>query len=155
MKRIISVLLSLVIAASLTACGAQDPEPVNTSTASFDEMVTYLTEKGYIEESAQPVDMLTTEGYVTDNTGGEYPTAPFADQAKDYGGLWVMWWETGSEAYESCFANAAMNGNMIVYMGGAATLEPAAINGNFAIGFGPDYAQKDKVLEDFQGLPNE
>ncbi|MGI6255965.1 MAG: hypothetical protein ACOYJZ_10120 [Acutalibacter sp.] len=155
MRKIIAALMALLVAAVAAACGAQGPEPVNTTTASFDEMVTYLTEKGYIEKDTQPVDMLTTEGYVTDNTGGEYPTAPFADQAEDYDGLWVMWWEPGSEAYESCFANAAMNGNVIVYMGGAATLEPAAINGNFAIAFGPDYGEKDQVLEDFQALPNE
>lgn len=154
MKRIVSALLVLLLALGLVACNAKEVQPVNASTASFEEMVDYLTQKGYIEEGTEPVDMLTTEGYVTDNTGGEYSTAPFADRAEDFGGLWLMWWETGSEAYENCFANVAMNGGTIVYMGGAATVDTAAVNGNFAIGFGSDYDQKDAVLDGFQALPN-
>ena len=117
-------------------------------------MVDYLTAKGYIPKDATPVDMLTTEGYLTDNTGGEIPFAPFADKAQDYDGLWLMWWDAAapSEAYTNCFQNLAMNGGTVVYMGGAAVLETAAHNGSFAIAFGDGYAQKDAVMADFQGL---
>ena len=45
-----------------------------------------------------------------------------------------------------------MNGGAVVYMGGAAVLETAAYNGNFAIAFAEDYAQKDAVIADFQAL---
>ena len=43
---------------------------VDPKTCTYDEMVDYLTAKGYISKDAAPVDMLTTEGYLTDNTGG-------------------------------------------------------------------------------------
>ena len=117
-------------------------------------MVDYLTAKGYISKDAVPVDMLTTEGYLTDNTGGDIPYGPFADKAQDYDGLWLMWWDaaTPSEAYTNCFQNLAMNEGTIVYMGGAAVLETAAYNGSFAIAFGEGYAQKDAVTADFQAL---
>ena len=151
-NRTLCALLALVLLCGLTACGgakAVDPE-----TCTYDEMVEYLTAKGYISKDAAPVDMLTTEGYLTDNTDGEIPFAPFADKAQDYDGLWLMWWDAAapSEAYTSCFQNLAMNGGTVVYMGGAAVLETAAHNGSFAIAFGDGYAQKDAVMADFQGL---
>ena len=151
-KRTLCALLALVLVCGLTACGgakAVDPE-----TCTYDEMVEYLTAKGYISKDAAPVDMLTAEGYLTDNTGGEFPFAPFADKAQDYDGLWLMWWDAAapSEAYTNCFQNLAMNGGTVVYMGGAAVLETAAHNGSFAIAFGDGYAQKDAVMADFQGL---
>ncbi len=157
LRRTICALLALlVLTASLTACGSKAPDPVNTKTSSFDDMVTYLTEKGYIVKDTQPVDMLTTEGYLTDNTGGGFPCAPFADRAEDYGGLWLMWWdaETPSEAYTACFETIAMNGGVVVYMGGAAILETAACSGSFAIAFAEDYAKADDVIADFSALPN-
>lgn len=158
LKRSICALLAmLLLAASLTACGSKDPAPVNTKTGSFDDMVAYLTAKGYIAKDATPVDMLTTEGYVQDNTGGDFPFVPFADRAEDFGGLWLMWWdsETPSEAYTSCFENIAANSGTVVYMGGAAVLQTAAYSGNFAIAFAEGYAQADAVTADFNALPKE
>lgn len=158
LKKSLCMLLALLtLTVSLAACGSKDPTPVNTKTGSFDDMVAYFTDKGYIAKDTAPVDMLTTAGYLTDNTGGDFPFAPFADQAKDYGGLWLMWWDsaTPSEAYSSCFENIAMNGGTVVYMGGAAILSTAAYSGNFAIAFAEDYAQKDAVLADFNALPKE
>ena len=73
-NRTLCALLALVLLCGLTACGgakAVDPE-----TCTYDEMVEYLTAKGYISKDAAPVDMLTTEGYLTDNTDGEIPFAP-------------------------------------------------------------------------------
>ena len=89
-KRTFCALLSLVLVCGLAACGGA--KAVDPKTCTYDEMVDYLTAKGYIPKDATPVDMLTTEGYLTDNTGGEIPFAPFADKAQDYDGLWLMWW---------------------------------------------------------------
>lgn len=152
-KRILCATLALLLLCGITACGKK-AEPVDPAACTYDEMVQYLTDKGYIAEDAASVDMLTTEGYLTDNTGGDVPFGAFADEAKDYDGLWLMWWDsaTPSEAYSNCFEYIEMNGGMIVYMGGAATLEAAAYNGNFAIAFAEDYAQKDAVIADFSAL---
>lgn len=150
-RRTSCILLALLLVTGLAACGAKSVDP---AACTYEEMVNYLTEKGYIEKDASPVDMLTTEGYVTDNTGGEMPFVPFADQAGDYGGLWLMWWDsaTPSEAYTNCFQNIAANGGTVVYMGGAAVLPTEAVNGNFAIAFSEDYAKKDAALADFKAL---
>lgn len=155
MKKMICAMLVLLSVAALVGCGAKKPDPVNTATCSYDDMVAYLKGMGYIAESASPVDMLNTAGYVTDNTGGQMPFVPFADRAEDYDGLWLMWWDsaTPSEAYTSCFENIAVNGGTVVYMGGAAMLETAAYSGNFAIAFAEGYAKKDAVLTDFKALP--
>ncbi len=157
MKKTALFLLVLLAAVYLPACGNSVSQPVNTIYGTYDDMVAYFVEKGYIAADCSPVDMLTTEGYVTDNTGGSIPCAPFADRAEDYDGLWLMWWDssTPSEAYESCFANIAMNDGTVVYQGGAATIKTAAYNGNFAIAFADGYAQADTVLENFQSLPRE
>lgn len=154
-KSLCALLAVLMLAASLTACGGA--KEVNTKTGSFDDMVAYLTGKGYIAKDAVPVDMLTTEGYITDNTGGEIPFAPFADKAQDFGGLWLMWWDsaTPSAAYTDCFQNIAMNGGTIVYMGGACVLQTEAYSGNFAIAFAKGYEKADAALADFKALPNE
>ncbi len=144
----------LMLTICFTACGKKAPDPVNTSTCSYEEMVAYLTAKGYIAKDAAPVDINTTEGYVTDNTGGEIPYAAMADKAEDFGGLWLFHWEKDSEAYNNVFVNAPANGNMLVYMGGACVLQAEAINGLYAVAFAEGYAQKDAVLADFNALPN-
>lgn len=151
-KRTLCALLALMLTLSLAACGGA--KTVDPKTCTYDEMVAYLTAKGYIAKDAAPVDMLTTAGYVTDNTGGDLPFVPFADRAQDYDGLWLMWWDSAapSEAYTSCFQNIAMNGGAVVYMGGAAVLPTAACSGNFAVAFAEGYAQKDAVLADFSAL---
>ena len=155
LKKVLCLSLALLLLAVLfTACGEKAPDPVNTNTCSYEEMVAYLTAKGYIAKDAAPVDINTTEGYVTDNTGGEIPYAAMADKAEDFGGLWLFHWEKDSEAYNNVFVNAPANGNMLVYMGGACILQAEAINGLYAVAFAEDYAQKDAVLADFKALPN-
>lgn len=155
LKKVLCLSLALLLLAVLfTACGEKAPDPVNTSTCSYEEMVAYLTAKGYIAKDAAPVDINTTEGYVTDNTGGEIPYAAMADKAEDFGGLWLFHWEKDSEAYNNVFVNAPANGNMLVYMGGACVLQAEAINGLYAVAFAEGYAQKDAVLADFNALPN-
>lgn len=155
LKKVLCLSLALLLLAVLfTACGKKAPDPVNTNTCSYEEMVAYLTAKGYIAKDAAPVDINTTEGYVTDNTGGEIPYAAMADKAEDFGGLWLFHWEKDSEAYNNVFVNATANGNMLVYMGGACVLQAEAINGLYAVAFAEGYAQKDAVLADFNALPN-
>ena len=163
MKTLKKTLCLLLAAALLVTCligcakkpeEAKEPDPVNTKTCTYEEMVNYLKAKGYIKEDAKPVDINKTEGYVTDNTGGEIPYAAMADKAEDFGGLWLFHWEKDSEAYNNIFVNAPANGNMLVYMGGACVLQAEAINGLYAVAFAEDYAQKDAVLADFKALPN-
>lgn len=155
LRKILCLSLALLLLAVLfTACGEKAPDPVNTNTCTYEEMVAYLTAKGYIAKDAKPVDINTTEGYVTDNTGGEIPYAAMADKAEDFGGLWLFHWEKDSEAYNNVFVNAPANGNMLVYMGGACVLQAEAINGLYAVAFAEGYAQKDAVLADFNALPN-
>ena len=151
-KRTICSLLALLLVCGLAAGGGT--KIGGPKTCNKDEMVGEHNAKGDNNKNAVPVDMLTTEGYLTDNTGGDIPYGPFADKAQDYDGLWLMWWDaaTPSEAYTNCFQNLAMNEGTIVYMGGAAVLETAAYNGSFAIAFGEGYAQKDAVTADFQAL---
>ena len=89
LRKILCLSLALLmVAVCFTACGEKAPDPVNTNTCTYEEMVAYLTAKGYIAKDAKPVDINTTEGYVTDNTGGEIPYAAMADKAEDFGGLW-------------------------------------------------------------------
>ena len=60
MKKFVTMLLALVMVLSLAACGGT--KSVDPKTCTYDEMVDYLTAKGYISKDAVPVDMLTTEG---------------------------------------------------------------------------------------------
>ena len=154
-KSLCALLAALMLAASLTACGS-GAKAVNTKTGSFDDMVAYLTAKGYIAKDATPVDINTTAGYVTDNTGGQMPVAVVADKAQDYDGLWLFWWDSAdpSDAYAN-YESMAANGGTIVIMGGACVIKPEASSGNFAIGFAEGYAKKDAALADFKALPKE
>ena len=153
-KTMCAFLAVLMLTAGLSACGSKDPDPVNTATCTYDEMVAYLTAKGYIAEGTTPVDINTTEGYVTDNTGGQFPFVTIADKAEDFGGLWLFWWDTAdpTENYET-YSSMAMNSGFMVFMGGAAVLETKANSGAFAIAFAEDYAKADDVLADFNALP--
>ncbi len=157
MKKLLCALLAFAMMATvLAACGSKEPDPVNTKTGTYDEMVAYLTAKGYIAEGTTPVDITTTAGYVQDNTGGEMPFAPIADKAEDYGGLWLFWWSEESQTDESgAYYYLAQNAGNIVYMGGACVLQTDAYSGAFAIAFADDYAQKDAVIADFNSLPSE
>ena len=159
MKRIKSfaVLLStLLLIVSLVACSGGAKAAPNARTASYDEMVAWLTQEGYIAEGTEPVDINTTPGYITDNTGGSFPTAVLADKAEDYGGLWLFWWdvENTTENYE-IYQNMKMNSGMMVIEGGAAILQSAGQNGAYAIAFSPEYADQAEALEAFEALSAE
>ena len=153
-KAMCAFLVLLMLTACLSACGSKEPDPVNTKTCNYDEMVEYLTAKGYIAKDTTPVDINTTEGYVTDNTGGQFPFVTIADKAEDFGGLWLFWWDTANptENYET-YTSMASNSGTIVFMGGAAIIATKANSGNFAIAFAEGYAKADDVLADFNALP--
>ena len=154
-KTMCAFLSMLLLAACLTSCGSKDPSPVNTSTCTYDEMVAYLTAKGYIAEGTNPVDINTTEGYITDNTGGQFPFVTVADKAEDFGGLWLFWWDTANPTDNySTYESMSVNSGVMVFMGGAAVLESNAHSGAFAIAFAEDYAKTDAALADFNALPN-
>jgi len=154
LKKTLCLALALLMLASCLVACAKDPDPVNTKTCTYEEMVAYLTAKGYIAKDAKPVNINETEGYVTDNTGGEIPFVEIADKAEDYDGLWLFWWKEGSDLYNNIYVNMAANAGTIVFMGGAAVISTDAQNGYFAIAFGENYAKKDAVLADFNALPN-
>ena len=154
-KTLAALMAAALLTVSLTACGG-DPTPPNAKTAPYDEMVEWLTQEGYISEETQPIDLNTTKGYITDNTGGSFPTAMLADQAEDYDGLWLFWWDLGNttEAYE-VYQNMKMNSGVMMIEGGAAVLQTAGQNGAYAIAFASDYPNQDQVLEAFEALPTE
>lgn len=119
---------------------------LNTYESSWDEMVAYLTEKGVISAEAQQVDMLTTEGYLNDNTGGSIPTYAFADKAVDFGGFYLVWWDlVNPSAAHDCYVGMKNNSGNIVIMGGAAVVKFVMESyGSFAIGFSAEYDEAAK-----------
>lgn len=154
-KRVLCLSLAAVLALGLTACGSKT-KPVDPQSCTYDEMVDYLTQEGYISEDAAPVNINETQGYVTDHTGGTLSVVPVADRAEDYEGLWLFWWdlENQTDVYEM-YQSMQSNSGTIVIQGGAAVLETAGRNGAFAIAFAPDYAQKDAALAAFEALPEQ
>lgn len=74
------------------------------NTMTYDEMVTYLQQKGFIAEDAAPVDMNTTAGYLMTEVYNDanqlqgyesFSDQPweFANIARDYGGLYLIWYD--------------------------------------------------------------
>ncbi len=61
--------------------GGADANGPSAKTASYDEVVAYLKEGGVIADENNAIDINVTEGYVTDNTGGEFAVAEVADKA--------------------------------------------------------------------------
>lgn len=142
---------------ALAGCGASgnSTKSVYTKSSSYEEMVTYLTDKGYIAKDCTPVNINETEGYLTDNTGGEWTDLAVADEAEDYDGLWLFYWDgaNSSDLYEEVYQNIAVNGNVILLGGGAALIQLDALNGYYGIAFSEDYANKDAALKAFEEIP--
>lgn len=131
---------------------------LNTYHSSWDDMVAYLTEQGVIPAKAVPVDMLTTEGYLQDNTEGELATYAFADKAMDFDGVYLCWWNLAepTDALE-CYIDMKNNGGTVVIMGGAAvTPFTMTDSGSYAIGFAESYDETAvaAALETFNGVEN-
>lgn len=140
---------------TICACGGGAKVP-NAKTASYDEVIAYLKDGGVIADDSSPADINNAEGYVTDNTGGEFSAAEIADKAFDYDGLYLFWWDLDNPGdLKENYDSIANNGGVIVISGGAAILETSGQNGPFAIAFSQDYAQKDKALELFSAMPSQ
>lgn len=153
-KMLAVLLVFMLLVVSMVACSSK-PKEVNALTGSYDEMVEYLTEKGYISKDAKPVNINETKGYLTDNTGGEFTETHIADKANDYDGLWLFWWDQENQSdYYAVYNDMKVNAGTILLGGGAAMLPTSAQNGAFAIAFSEDFANKDAVIADFKGLSN-
>ncbi|MBO4418759.1 MAG: hypothetical protein J5789_02920 [Oscillospiraceae bacterium] len=174
LKNLIYVALSVLVILSLVACGGNgssktttsnagsetttantdsEAPTVKASTSSFEDMVAYLTAKGFIAKDAQGIDINTTAGYVTDNTQGEMPFSTVATKAVDYDGLWLFWWDKDGDAdVLQGWEYLDMNEGLIVIMGGANVLQSTAHKGYFAIAFAEDYARADAALEAFNAI---
>lgn len=153
-KQMTAVMLAAAaIAAALCACSKNTKVP-DAGKASYEEVVSYLKDGGVISDDSNPIDINVTEGYVTDNTGGEFAVTQIADKAYDYNGLYLLWWDAAnnSELYQNNFQYIEANGGVIVIGGGAAVMEPAAYKGCYAIAFSEDYAQRDAALELFHAM---
>ncbi len=115
---------------------------LNTYESSYEDVLAYLIEKGVIAADVTPVDMNVTEGYITDNTGGQMPVAAIADKANDYNGVYLLWWDMKNPTDNiGSYTGLKLNG-MVVIMGGAATFDKISANsGCFAIGFAEGTAE--------------
>lgn len=156
-KKLMCLTLVLSAVLGLCACGQGKAAAPNAATAAYDDVVAYLKEGGVIADETGAVDINTTEGYVTDNTGGDFAVAEIADKAYDYDGLWLLWWDVAneSELYQSNFQYIEMNEGIIVIQGGAATLQAEAYKGAYAIAFAEDYGKKDEALKLFNAMTEE
>lgn len=156
MRRSLCLVMTAAMAIlCLGACG-KDKVP-NAADASYDEVVSYLKDGGVIADENGAIDINTAEGYVTDNTGGDFTVAQVADKAYDYDGLWLFWWDAANESdlYLENFQYIEMNGGVIVIAGGAAVIETSAYGGSYAIAFAEDYAKKDEALKLFNAMVQE
>lgn len=151
----IMAVLLIAAALGLAGCGGSKAKTVDPKTAAYDDMVAWLTDKGFIEKDAVPVDINETTGYLTDNTGGQFTEIQVADKACDYNGLWLFWWNPEGGDYDQVFSDMANNAGTILLGGGAAFLETDAVNGAYAIAFSEDYTKKEDALKAFQELKSE
>lgn len=156
-KTVAAVIAAVTLCGMLAGCAPKAEKlAVNASTASYEDMVKYLEQEGFITEGSEPVDINETAGYLKDNTGGEFTETKVADKAYDYDGLWLFWWdqENQTDMYEK-YESMAVNGGTIVLGGGAAVLETEAKNGAYAIAFSEDYGKKQEAVDAFKALESE
>lgn len=154
-SKIILILLIVVLAiSSMTGCSTKSVSAPDTKSGTYDEMVNYLISEGFIKKDTTPIDINKTKGYLTDNTNGQWTDLVVADEAKDYDGLYLFYWNPSNESglYKDVYSNIAVNGNVIVLGGGAAVLQLSNLNGNFGIAFSNDYKNSDEVIAKFKAL---
>lgn len=146
-----------VFCGMMAGCAVKEEKiKVNASTSSYEDMVSYLEQEGFISAECEPVDINETTGYLQDNTGGEFTETKLADKAYDYDGLWLFWWdqENQTEMYE-VYQSMGANQGTIVLAGRAAVLETEAVNGANALAFSEDYEKKQDVIDAFEALEKE
>lgn len=153
-KKTAAIIAVLSICGMMTGCTAKEEKiKVNASTSSYEDMVSYFEQEGFISEDCEPVDINETVGYLQDNTGGQFTETKVADKAYDYDGLWLFWWdqENQTELYEN-YQSMGVNQGTIVLEGGAAVLQTEAANGAYALAFSEDYEKKQDVIDAFEAL---
>lgn len=145
-----------LLGSAFAGCGKKEAKAPSAKTGSMEDVAEYLKAGGVIESTENPVNINETEGYVTDNTGGQFAVAALADKACDYDGVWLFWWdlENQTEAYE-VYDSMKANAGVMVYMGGAAILETKAHKGAFAIAFAEGFEKEEKALELFNAMTEE
>ena len=156
-KTAAAVIAAVTVCGLVTGCSAKEEKiEVNTSTSSYEDMVSYFEQEGFISEDCEPVNINETSGYLQDNTGGQFTETQVADKAYDYDGLWLFWWdqENQTEMYET-YQSMGANQGTIVLGGGAAILQTEAKNGAYAHAFSEDYEKKQDVVDAFEALENE
>lgn len=156
-KTAAAVIAAVTVCGLVTGCSAKEEKiEVNASTSSYEDMVSYFEQEGFISEDCEPVNINETSGYLQDNTGGQFTETQVADKAYDYDGLWLFWWdqENQTEMYET-YQSMGANQGTIVLGGGAAILQIEAKNGAYALAFSEDYEKKQDVVDAFEALENE
>lgn len=156
-KAAAAVIAAVTVCGLVTGCSAKEEKiEVNASTSSYEDMVSYFEQEGFISEDCEPVNINETSGYLQDNTGGQFTETQVADKAYDYDGLWLFWWdqENQTEMYET-YQSMGANQGTIVLGGGAAILQTEAKNGAYALAFSEDYEKKQDVVDAFEALENE
>lgn len=126
---------------------------VNAYTAAYDEVVALLAAEGISTDA--PVDMNTTGGYWNDNmNGGLYSEAVVAcDTAKDFGGVYLVWYNIDG-SYLADWNSMKINGGAMVYAGGMYSLQLDSYKGMFALGFSAEASEdlKNKAKAAFDKL---
>ena len=156
-KTAAAVIAAVTVCGLVTGCSAKEEKiEVNASTSSYEDMVSYFEQEGFISEDCEPVNINETSGYLQDNTGGQFTETQVADKAYDYDGLWLFWWdqENQTEMYET-YQSMGANQGTIVLGGGAAILQTEAKNGAYALAFSEYYEKKQDVVDAFEALENE
>lgn len=152
-KTLVLALCAALLISLLTGCGngetAQDNQnnqPLNAYTASYDEVVALLKSKGAIQDMDSAVDMNAVGGYWNDNANGGKSADPVvcSDIAKDFGGVYLLWFDIDGD-YFATWNNLAFNGGFMVYMGGMCTLQLDSYKGMFGLGFGEDVSEETKT----------
>ena len=90
-KAAAAVIAAVTVCGLVTGCSAKEEKiEVNASTSSYEDMVSYFEQEGFISEDCEPVNINETSGYLQDNTGGQFTETQVADKAYDYDGLWLL-----------------------------------------------------------------
>ncbi len=166
MKKIVKIIalvcaLTLVVS-TFAACGGKtnpdgketdDTKAVNAYTATFDEVAALLKNAGVSTDDAK--DMNALGGYWSDNEKGGTTADPVvaSDTAKDFGGVYLIWFDINGDYVES-WSSMKVNGGVMVYNGGMYTLQMDSSKGMFALGFGNDVSEdvKNKAKTAFDSM---
>lgn len=182
MKKLTGMILifAMLCVAWMSGCGSaqSNAASVDLNTCTYEEFIAYLQAKGFIDKNAVPVDMNATAGYLVNelydddfNIVGYQSFSDkayaFADKAKDYNGLYVIWYDTAEgaafqETWESLSYGIYLGDTEVSYpmvfaedYSSYGMIPQLAANGSsFLLGFADDFDadQKEEILADFAAL---